>query len=193
MHIRNDVVVSKNKRSKAKPWTVRWWGKYDIEIEKQPRYSKSFPTKKMAQRYAKQIRNPEERTYLANSKLSLEQLCEKYMTAYKPSLKYASYIAYKNTIERLKSHFSPYCNINSIREEDAFRFINNTTLIKLKGTASDSTKSRHLRLSPLFGQSSLDLRWRISPRVTISWLWVREPGGRPRPEPNRRQTACHLV
>lgn len=43
MNIRNDIVINKDSRSKNNPWLVRWWGEYDLEKEKQPRYSKSFP------------------------------------------------------------------------------------------------------------------------------------------------------
>ena len=57
MHIRNDVVVSKNKKSKNKPWTVRWWGKYVPIKEKQPRHSKSFTTKKRAEKYAQSLKD----------------------------------------------------------------------------------------------------------------------------------------
>ncbi len=145
MKIRNDVVVSKNKNSKTKPWTVRWWGKYDVNKEKQSRHSKSFETKKKAERFAEQIRNPEIRAYHENGKLTLEQLCDKYLKAYKPTLKYSSYIAYKSTTERIKGYFAPYCHISSIRKEDAITFINSLTNLLTDGKASDSTRSRHLR------------------------------------------------
>ncbi len=147
MNIRNDVVVSKNRRSKTNPWTVRWWGKYDVMIEKQPRHSKSFPTKKKAEKYAGQIRNPEDRAYLESGKLTLEQLCEKYLTAFKPTFRYSSYIAYANTIKILKNYFAPYCQISSICKEDAITFTNNLTNMKSGGGISDSTRSRHLRQS----------------------------------------------
>ena len=140
MRIRNDVVVSKKK-----PWTVRWWGKYDIEKEKQPRHSKSFETRKKAEKFAKQIKEPEERAYLEMGKLTLEQLCDKYTTAYKPELEYSSYISYASSIDRLKSYFSPYCHISSIRKEDAIIFVNNLSLIVTGGKVADLTRSRHLR------------------------------------------------
>lgn len=145
MHIRNDVVVSKNPRSIKFPWTVRWWGKYDVIKEKQSRHSKSFPTRKKAGKYAEQIREPESRAYLENGKLTLEQLCDKYIKAYKPELEYSSYMSYASSINRLKSYFSPYCHINSVRKEDAITFVNNLTLIDTGGKVADLTRSRHLR------------------------------------------------
>ena len=145
MRIRNDVVISKNKRSNKYPWTVRWWGKYDVNKEKQPRPSKSFKTRKQAERFAEQIRKPEDRAYFENSKLTLEKLCDKYIKAYKPELEYSSYMSYANTIERLKGYFSPYCHISSIRKEDAIAFINNLSLVATGNKVADLTRSRHLR------------------------------------------------
>lgn len=145
MPIRNDVVISKNPRSQANPWTVRWWGKYDVDKEKQPRLSKSFATKKQAERYAEKIRTPEARTYLENGKLTLEQLCNRYLAAYKSTLKYSSYSAYKETTKRIQGYFAPYCHISSINKEEAITFINGIINAKNGEKASDSTRSRHLR------------------------------------------------
>lgn len=145
MRIRNDVVVSKNPRSKDQPWTVRWWGKYDLDKEKQSRHSKSFPIRKQAERYAEQIRNPETKPYVENRKLTLEELCDKYLKAFKPTLRFSSYTSYEATAKRLKRYFGPYCHISSIRKEDALTFINCLDNLVTQENASDSTRSRFLR------------------------------------------------
>jgi integrase len=148
MRIRNDVVVSKNIKSKDKPWIVRWWGKYDLDIESQKRYSKSFKTKKQAERFVEKVKvDIEDGIDIENYKLTLEQLCDKYINAYKASLKYSSYISYVSTIKRLKKYFTPNRQIKHIRKEDAQSFINNIKLETTGGKASDSTRSRYLRQS----------------------------------------------
>ncbi len=146
MRIRKDVVVSKNKSSKTKPWIVRWWGKYDVNKEKQPRLSKSFKTKKEAERFAQSLKNDiQDGISIEPKKITLQQLCDKYLKAYKPTLRYSSYRAYISTTDRLKEYFSPYCRINSIRKEDAIIFINSLMNQITDEEASDSTRSRHLR------------------------------------------------
>ncbi len=147
MRIRNDVTINKNKKSKEKPWLVRWWGRYDLIKERQTRYSKSFKTKKQAEKYADQIKfDIEDGIDIQNYKLTLEQLCDKYLQAYKSNLKYStSYRSYENTIRCLKKYFGSYYQIRKLRRENAHAFINKLRLEKTGGKVSDSTKSQRLR------------------------------------------------
>jgi integrase len=148
MRIRNDVTISKNKTSKNKPWLVRWWGKYDLDIETQKRYSKSFTTKKQAEKFVEKVKiDIEEGIDIENYNLTLEQLCNKYINAYKATLKYSSYISYESTVKRLKKYFTSSRHIKHIRKEDAQSFISNLKLETTGGKASDSTRSRYLRQS----------------------------------------------
>jgi hypothetical protein len=140
MRIRNDVVVSKNKSSQNKPWIVRWWGKFDLDKEAQKRYSKSFTTKKQAEKFVEKVKiDIEEGIDIENYNLTLEQLCNKYINAYKATLKYSSYISYESTVKRLKKYFTSSRHIKHIRKEDAQSFINNLKLETTGGKASDST------------------------------------------------------
>lgn len=54
MRIRNDVSITFNKARKR--WLVRWYGKYDLAIEKQPRFCKTFKRKRDAEKHAQSLK-----------------------------------------------------------------------------------------------------------------------------------------
>ncbi|MBI9016306.1 MAG: site-specific integrase [Phycisphaerae bacterium] len=156
MHIRNDVVVSKNKRSKSRPWTVRWWGKYDIIIEKQPRHSKSFSTKKKAEKYAQSLKDDiYDGISVEPMNITVAKLWEKYLNIEKNKLEPSSLSNYRQTAGRLINYFGSHRNIKSINKEQAEEFLADIKLLDGKGP-SDSTRARHLRNAKLIFNKAVE-------------------------------------
>lgn len=156
MRIRNDVVVSKNKKSKTLPWTVRWWGKYDVNKEKQTRHSKSFLTKKKAEKYAQSLKDDiEDGISVEPKKITLGRLWEKYLNIAKTKLEPGSIATYLNTADRLKDYFGSHRNIKSIRKQQAEEFLANTKLLD-GSNPSDSTRAKHMRNSKLIFNKAVE-------------------------------------
>ena len=182
MQIRNDITVNKNKRSKTKPWFVRWWSKYDPTIGKQRRFSKSFRTRKLAERFAEQLKQDiADGIEYKDTQLTLEILCDKFLKARKNSLAYSTYEIYEDTIGRLKEYFSPFIQLRRIKKEDAQAFVSNIRLIKVNKPASGSTISKQGGKAPMLPQQfcrqiSLCFRARCFQYI-FALLRVDEKGG----------------
>ncbi len=156
MNIRNDVVVSKNRRSKTNPWTVRWWGKYDVMIEKQPRHSKSFPTKKKAEKYAQSLKDDiYDGISVEPMNITLASLWERYLNIEKRKLEPASLTNYRQTAGRLKDYFGLHRNIKTIKKEQAEEFLASLKLLDDR-VPSDSTRARHMRNAKLIFNKAVE-------------------------------------
>lgn len=170
MRIRNDVVVSKNKRSKSKPWTVRWWGKYDVFKEKQTRHSKSFPTKKKAEKYAQSLKDDiYDGISVEPKNITLGTLWDKYLNIATSSLEGTSINTYRDTAGRLMAYFGPQRNLKTIRKEDAELFLAEMKLLEDNSEPSDSTRARHMRTAKLIFNKAVEWEYiRKNPFVKIS-------------------------
>ena len=159
MRIRNDVVISKNIKSKDKPWIVRWWGKFDLDKESQPRHSKSFTTKKQAEKYAQLLKDDIVDGISVEPKtITLGKLCEKFLATVKNSVAPTSLATYTNTVERLNNYFGSHRNVKTITKSEAESFVHEIELIRHKNIteASDSTRAKHLRNSKLIFNKGVD-------------------------------------
>ena len=148
MHIRNDVVVSKNKKSKDKPWIVRWWAKYSPAKEKQPRHSKSFETKKQAEKYAQSLKDDiTDGISVEPKNTTLGILCKKVTEAKQGTVKPSTLKTYSNTADRLLNYFGSHRNVKTITKEEAEAFLNDITLLEDNSDPSDSTRAKNFRNS----------------------------------------------
>ena len=157
MHIRNDVVISKNKFSKNKPWLVRYWGKFDPMKEKKPRYSKSFATKKQAERFAQSLRDDiDDGISVEKKNNTLGLLCKKVIEAKEGSVQPTSLKTYTNTVDRLIKYFGSHRNVKTITKEDAEKFLSDIALIEDNAEPSDSTRAKHYRNARMIFNKFLD-------------------------------------
>jgi integrase len=159
MRIRNDVTISKNKTSKNKPWLVRWWGKFDLDKESQPRYSKSFKTRKLAEKYAQLLKDDiTDGISIEPQNITLQKLCDKFLDNVKNSVAPTSLRTYTNTAKRLNNYFGSHRNIKTINKSQAESFVFSTKLIRHKNItiASDSTRAKHLRNAKLIFNKGID-------------------------------------
>ena len=119
------VTISKdNNHLRQKKWLVRWYSDFDSKIGKAKRYSKSFIRKIDAENYKEE----KERDFAvgmtrANTSISLEIFCQKYLKAKKSALAIKSFWDCEDTVERLLTYFNPICDVKTIRNEDASNFI----------------------------------------------------------------------
>jgi len=152
MRLRNDISVSYNKARKK--WLVRWPGKYDLKTELQQRFCKTFTRKRDAEKFAQSLKTDvEDGISIEPKKITLQMLCNKFLSAYEGNVSHSTLSIYKTTTERLMSYFSPYAPLKRIKNEDAMTFLNNIYLLR-KGVAlidnntvpvSDSTRHRTFR------------------------------------------------
>ena len=146
------ITITKDTKSgRKKIWLVRWWGTYDCATGKQSYYSKSFATKKEAQRF-KQEKIEELKMGMPKQRqeLTLEQLCNEYLSTKKDELKNTTTEGYKNTIDQLLSYFPPQAPIKRIQPEQAQQFISSLKIVNWshikKGKAiAHATRNKHLR------------------------------------------------
>ncbi|AQQ71163.1 Tyrosine recombinase XerC [Limihaloglobus sulfuriphilus] len=157
MRIRNEVTITRDKRS-PKPWKVRWWGKYDITSEKQQRYSRSFKTKKEAEKFAQSLKEDIEDGISVEPKVvTLGNLCDQVFEAKKMEVAPTTLRLLNETILRLKSYFGNHRNIKTLRRIEAEGFIRKLKRLDARdGDVSDSTKHRHLRMSKTIFNKALD-------------------------------------
>jgi len=125
------VTISKdNNHLRKKIWLVRWYSDFDSKIGKAKRYSKSFVRKIDAENYKEE----KEREFAsgmtrANTSISLEIFCQKYLKAKKSALAIKSFWDYEDTVERLLKYFNSNCDVKSIRNENAASFISDLELV----------------------------------------------------------------
>jgi integrase len=157
MHIRNDVVVSKNPNSRNLPWVVRWWGKYDLIKEKQPRHSKSFTTKRRAEKYAQTLKDDIcDGISVEPKQINLGNLCKKVLIARQGTIKPATLKTYNNTTDRLMKYFGSHRNIKTITKEEAEAFLSDITLLADNSGPSDSTRAKQHRNSRMIFNKAID-------------------------------------
>jgi len=157
MHIRNDVVVSKNPKSKKLPWLVRWWGKYDVNKEKQSRHSRSFATKKLAEKHAQSLKDDITDGISVEPKtVNLGNLCKKVMESRQGSVKPTTLKTYSNTADRLINYFGSHRNIKTITKEEAEKFLSDVALLEDNSDPSDSTRAKQLRNARMIFNKAID-------------------------------------
>lgn len=158
---------------RKKPYIVRWEGVCDITGKKK-RYSRSFARKKDAEAYIAH----KEADFSAGMprdeyKITLFELCDKFLETRKNSLRHGTLRGYRETIKALKSYFGPNKLIKNIRLENAQSFIANLELISPahieKGKRlSDSSRNKHLRQAKTIFYTAVDWNYiRVSPFTKI--------------------------
>jgi len=127
MRIRNDVSIQKDENRDR--WLVRWWGKYDVKAEKQPRFCKSFKLKRHADKFAESVKNDRDDGISIEPKtIALGHLCEKALKTIKNKVKDTSLILYQETAQKLVNYFGEHKNIKTIKKEEAERFLSDIRL-----------------------------------------------------------------
>jgi len=110
-------------KRRSKPWIVRWFGENN-ERGRPRRYCQAFARKRDAVTFqsAKQAKldTGGQRDKL---KITLEELCAKFLESRKHSLRKASLDRYGLTISQLKDYFGPTYQIRRICRQDAEMFI----------------------------------------------------------------------
>lgn len=145
MRLRKDVVVNYDQRQ-SRPWLVRWWGKYDPSSERQPRFSKGFELKKIAEKFAQTLKDDIQDGFSVEPKnITLESLKKKFDETVKGTVAPITLRTYNGTLKLLNNYFGSQRNIKTIKKDEAIAFINDIALERNDSTPSDSTKHRHLR------------------------------------------------
>jgi integrase len=112
------------RKGRKKPYLVRWHGEYDPHAGKQKRYSKSFAKRKGADRFVQQKKDEFEAGLSRDTvKITLKELCDKYLKVHKEAYTAGTYNCYGYTIERLTTFFSPHTLIQHIRQDHAEEFV----------------------------------------------------------------------
>jgi len=110
-------------KKRIKPWLVRWYGENNARGRPR-RYSKSFKLKRDAFAFQSdkqaKLNSGAQRDDI---KITLEELCNKFLDSRKHSLRKASLDRYELTISQLKEYFDPGCQIRRIRRHDAEMFV----------------------------------------------------------------------
>jgi site-specific recombinase XerD len=136
------ITIFKDPR-KRKKWICRWFGKPDLETGKSKRYSKSFDTRREAEKFkAKQITafdagTPRDRP----PDIGLKQFCSEWMVANRADLRPASRELYDQTFRRLYDYFGKNAVIRSITAQEAAKFVG--TQMRRDGDGSLSNWTRH--------------------------------------------------
>ncbi len=168
MKIRNDVSVGFNKSRKR--WLVRWSGKYDPKIEKQPRHCKSFKRKRDAELFADSLKQDrEDGISIVPKTISLQNLCDKMIEAKKGNLSPETIDAYEDTIERLLKYFGGHRNIKTLSAQEAQAFMNSLEYLEKEGTLADYSRLKHLKASQVIFNYGIDSDYlRKNPFQSIS-------------------------
>jgi len=110
-------------KQRIKPWLVRWYGENNARGRPR-RYSKSFKRKRDALAFQSdkqaELNTGAQRDDI---KITLEELCNKFLESRKHSLRKASLDRYELTISQLKEYFDPTYQIRRIHRQDAEMFI----------------------------------------------------------------------
>ena len=146
------ITITKDTKSgRKKIWLVRWWETYDCATGKQPYRSKSFGTKKEAQKFKQEkIEELEMGMPQQRQELTLEQLCGEYLSTKKDELKNTTTEGYRNTINQLLDYFPPRTPIKRIQPEQAQQFIGSLKFVsrshaKKNKPIAHATRNKHLR------------------------------------------------
>ncbi len=146
MRIRNDVTVTYYKARKR--WLVRWFGKYDLNTEKQPRFCRSFKRKRDADKHAQSLKTDIYDGISVEPKtISLQNLTNNVIKAKKGNLSPETIDTYEDTIRRLINFFGSHRNIKTIIQQEAQSFINNLNYLEKEGTLADYSRLKHLKNS----------------------------------------------
>ena len=117
-------IYKDTRENRKKPFLVRWTGEYNPHTGKQKRYSKSFEKKKFAEQFVQQKKDEFEAGLSRDTvKISLKELCEKYLRVHKEAYTAGTYKCYEYTIQRLTTFFSPHTLIQHIRQDHTEEFI----------------------------------------------------------------------
>jgi integrase len=158
---------------RKKRYIARWEGVCDITGKKK-RYSRSFARKKDAEAFIAQ----KESDFNAGMprderKITLCELCNKFIKSRENRLRHSTIRGYKETIEQLENYFGSGKLINNVRLEDAESFVANLKLaspshLEKGKKLSDSSRNKHLRQAKSIFTSAVDWNYiRISPFAKI--------------------------
>ncbi len=203
MRLRNDVTITFNKTRKK--WLVRWYGKFDITTEKQPRYCKTFKRKRDAEKFAQSQKNDiYDGISVEPQTISLGNLTNKIIEAKTGNLSPDTIDAYQDTIKRLINYFGSHRNVKTISPQEAQSFINNLEYQNKKGILADYSRLRHLKGSQVVFNYAINTNHlRSNPFAKISinnlskddWYFVnpKEFNGLIEKTPNLRLKALYAV
>ena len=155
------------RKSRKKPYLVRWYGEYNPHTGKQKRYSKSFTKRKEAEFFVKQKQDEFEAGLSRDQRhITLEQLCNKFISVNQKEYTNGTLLVYQNTISRLKNYFHPTTLMQHIRQEHAQGFIAQLGYVHKNfddkdGELSDSARNKHLRCSKKIFKTAVEWKYII--------------------------------
>jgi integrase len=117
-------LIKDSREGRAKPWLVRWHGRYDPTAGKQKRYSKSFALKKEAERFIEQLQADFDTGMPRDQKdISLEELCDKFFRTNDNKLMDGTKKLYNDSFQRLLDYFGVSTSPKIIAQEQAEEFL----------------------------------------------------------------------
>ena len=144
----NAVGLYHDKR-KARPWIIRWYGAADDEGQAR-RYSKAFIRKRDALAFQAEKQSEFDKGGIRDIvKLTLRELCEKFIAIQKGKLKPSTMNRHWQTFEQLQHFFGADYPVRLIRREDAERFIATRSIMhpdhkRTKRDIAAGTRERYL-------------------------------------------------
>jgi len=179
------ISIQKDTRKiRKKPYLVRWYGEYDPHKGKQKRYSKSFTKRKEAEFFVQQKQDEFDAGLSRDERhITLEQLCNKFLSVKQKEYTNGTVLIYQNTISRLKNYFHPTTSIQHIRQEHAQTFIAQLGYVHKNfegkdGELSDSARNIRIRTCKTIFNTAVDWKYiaqnpfakiKLIKPVTKSW------------------------
>ena len=122
---RSKISLSKDSRKgRKKPWLVRWYGRYDPQLDKQRHYCKSFVLKKEAERFIEQLQADLNSGMPRDQKnITLEELKDKFLRTKGNKLTSGTITLYKESLNRLTDYFGSATSAKRITQEQAEEFL----------------------------------------------------------------------
>ena len=147
----NISIQRDTRKIRKKPYLARWTGEYNPHTGKQKKYSKSFSKRKEAELFAQKKKDEFEAGLARDEvKITLQDLCDKFLKVNQTVYAAATSECYGCTIQRLITFFNPHTLIQHIRQDHAEEFIAQIDYVRKeyegKNThISDSSRNQQLR------------------------------------------------
>lgn len=141
------VGLYRDKRSKNRPWLVRWFGEYDPDAEKQRHYFKSFARKRDAETFqaAKQAELDRGGTRDRPKDITMSEFAERFLESRIKNRRPATRNSYQFTLEQLIAFVGADMPVRLVSRELADRFVASRKRIAKTGSGFSSwSRKRYL-------------------------------------------------
>lgn len=162
MIYRHGITIQKRKRKK--PYLVRWKGDFNFKTGSYIRPGKSFIREKDARNFADQLQDELDKGLNLNNKdITIGELCDKFLTWKKETVKYTTYQRYEQSVNQFLKYFHPTVRARQIEQENCERFLNEVGFLspnhqKRKKKIAEFTRHQYYRnLKTLFTKA---VKWK---------------------------------